>query len=85
MFAVGGGIILTLFGWPFGVPGLFWIFAGLRFWAVAEGDELAGDVPPYFSRSCWVELYFVAAFSLSIVMSRSFCSSSSRVVTAKMR
>lgn len=31
---------------------------------------LAGVTPPYFSRSCWVELYLVAAFNLSIVVVR---------------
>jgi hypothetical protein len=34
----------------------------------------SGVSPPYFSRSCCVELYFVAALSFSIVSSRSFCS-----------
>ena len=29
---------------------------------------LEGVTPPYFSRRCWVELYFVAALSLSIVV-----------------
>lgn len=31
---------------------------------------LEGVTPPYFSRSCWVELYLVAAFNLSIVVVR---------------
>lgn len=77
--------MLTRFGCPFGVPGLFVAFAGLRFCALPPGEGLGDDVPPYFSRSCWVELYFVAALSLSIVTSLSFCSSSSRPVTIDIR
>lgn len=45
----------------------------------------AGVAPPYFSRSCWVELYFVAVLSLSIVLVRSSWYSSRRRVAVVMR
>lgn len=35
-----------------------------------------GDSPPYFSSSCWVELYLVATLSFSMVWSRCLFSSS---------
>ncbi len=66
MFAVGGGA--NPVRPPLVVFGLCW--AGLEL----ELDAFFGDAldfgegtPPYFSNSCWVELYFVAALSLSIV------------------
>ena len=80
MFAVAGGPILILPGcdfWgflsDFGAPVLSFLGFGL------------GAAPPYFSSSSCVELYFVAAFSLSIVLVRSACCASSRWLTVSIR
>ena len=80
MFAVAGGPILILpccNFWEFlaalGTP--VFSFLGLGF----------GAAPPYFSSSSWVELYFVAAFSLSMVFVRSFCCASRRWLTVSIR
>ena len=70
MFAVGGGTILVLP--PLGVPALACFGDGFAF-------PFGLGVPPYFLRSSCVELYFVAAFSFSIVIFLCLSSSSSRV------
>ena len=67
MFAVGGGaaFVRPVFGVPasacFGLCAVF---------ALGEG------VPPYFLSSSWVELYFVAVFSFSMVVVLCFSRSS---------
>ena len=72
MFAVGGGlrfVFLTLF--PLMSLLVF------RFPPEGVGNALLGDArwllgsSPYFSTSCLIELYLVAALSFSIVSSRS--------------
>ncbi|KAL4865911.1 hypothetical protein BDV12DRAFT_141123 [Aspergillus spectabilis] len=73
MFAVGGG------GRPVRWTGAcccccvegFRFPSALGFWSPFERACL-GESPAYFSRSCWVELYFVATLSFSIVSSRCF-------------
>lgn len=82
MFAVGGGGPAPTLGDAFrafcelldGVSTFF----GL-------GDGFTGGTPPYFSNSSWVELYLVAALSLSIVLARSDCWSSKRCVALSIR
>lgn len=67
MLAVGGGampVLATLRG----VGGLFWSPLGLRL--PAEGVAGVGELPPYFSSNCCVELYLVASLSLVIAASR---------------
>lgn len=75
IFAVKGGPIdvLPLCGFSaFGVLG-------------AEGFFGFGGAPPYFSSSSWVESYFVADFSFSMVLVRSACWASRRCVTVSTR
>ena len=70
IFAVAGGMIPVLASLE--TPDRVWF--GLVFladWLLDFGFE---GVPPYFSSNCCVVLYFVAALSLSIVVSRCFCS-----------
>ena len=70
MFAVGGGIVIDLpgaLGCPYGP-------------CVSEEDFRCAEafcfgragVPPYFSRSCCVLSYFVAALSFAMIVSRRF-------------
>jgi hypothetical protein len=69
MFAVAGGAIPVL---PtFEPPERLWFGVALR----TDGAVDFGfvGVPPYFSNSCCVVLYFVAVLSLSIAVSRCFC------------
>ena len=51
----------------------FFIGSSGGFWPVVLDPFFLGGTPPYFSSSCCVVLYLVAVFSLSIVLSRSFC------------
>lgn len=71
----GGGPVPVLWSWAFVGLGVFVDDGAFAFFGFG-----AGVAPPYFSRSSWVELYFVAAFSLSIVFVRSACWSSRRWV-----
>lgn len=63
IFAVAGGPIDTL---PVGLGAGLGVFGAAGFFGF-------GGAPPYFSRSSCVELYFVAAFSFSIVFVLSAC------------
>ena len=84
IFAVGGGAKPVRP--PLATGGLCWNGLGLVL------EAFLGDVPgfgegppPYFSSSCCVELYFVAAFSLSIVASLCVCSSSKCICRLDIR
>lgn len=75
IFAVGGGLkVVFLALSPLAPPLTF------RFPPEVVDDALLGDVcgllgpSPYFSTSCFMELYFVADLSFSIVSSRSLTS-----------
>ena len=63
----GGGPAPVLWFWLLGFRGVLGLFEG-AFCCLGFG---AGVAPPYFSNNSWVELYFVAAFSLSIVFALS--------------
>lgn len=83
IFAVGGGASPVRGTGCCGVSG--WRVSGLGVSSSPlEGDGL-GDSPPYFSSSCCVELYRVAALSFSIVSSRCFCRSSRCCCVLPMR
>lgn len=84
IFAVAGGGMLVRAG----LRVVWCCWACLKDPGPVEGFSFgfgAGVAPPYFSRSCWVELYFVAVLSLSIVLVRSSWYSSRRRVAVEMR
>jgi hypothetical protein len=64
MFAVAGGPMFTRAGW-LGLSLEVFLTDGVPFGAAGFGGT-----PPYFSKSSCVELYLVAALSLSIVLVR---------------
>lgn len=73
MFAVGGGgprDVRPLFGRACLLSGDIREPARARESVSLDFLGLEGVAPPYFSRSCWVLLYLVAAFNLSIVVVR---------------
>jgi hypothetical protein len=64
MFAVGGGCIKTL--------GDCCLLVGVFCFPLSAGPLGVEGLEAYFSSSCWVESYLVAAFSLSMMASLSF-------------
>jgi hypothetical protein len=83
MLAVGGGAIPVLSA-ICGVPALLPVSLRLEPPPFLAGVAL-GVSPPYFSRSCCVELYFVATLSFSIVSSLCLFSSSRWRCVLEMR
>lgn len=84
MLAVGGGAYPVRP--PLPMPGLCCAGFGLVLEAfLGDVPDFGEGAPPYFSNSCCVELYFVAAFNLSIVPSLSVCSSSKYVCRLDVR
>lgn len=75
IFAVGGGAYPVRPAIAVAGPG--WAGFALEPEAVlCDGLDRGEGPPPYFSNSCCVELYFVAAFNLSMVPSLCICNSS---------
>lgn len=71
IFAVGGGGPKDVLGGCFG--GFLGAFDDRFAGRLFLSDLGLGVAPPYFSSNCWVESYFVAALSFSIVFTRSVC------------
>lgn len=82
MFAVGGGPMPVLCGCTAALSPFLDVCLVVEAEALGLGEDGAA---PYFSKSCCVELYLVAALSFSIVFVRSVCCSSRRLFTLPMR